>query len=947
MKCKVLLWCCALLSCVTTVACVEEIQSELLVSTQLPCDIRLPDGADPDLLLVEWFHNSTLVASNEDNHTTPGYVFNTPSLNGSFPLMLPNVTFHQRGWYECQVFINGSLEGSRAVTLIVLVPPSLSVLSSVLVMGRESNLQCEATGFYPRDISFLWTQQGSEAMSSDAIITLYRSPDGLYRAVSSLPVTLTVPLNSNLSFRCEVKHEALRNTLIKEVKPSIIYLPSVSVSPIPAFKRSDPLTLSCDVSGFSPPNASVRWIQNGSALPDPAPVELNLDGTYRTRHFYTLTEEQRSLGGEVQCVVDQPLVSDGVSASVNLTVADPLVQEVILTKAAKASVAMMVISITLVLLLCFGFSWRRRDEKQKSLSVSGIILPPRVVVGQKGRITVSIEGRRADRVQTAWFLNDIPIADTTCTGPHHGRMSRVSVISSPPYMSRLSRVSVTSMSEKGPLLPLTAPGHYKLHTQQPLHSSSGGNKQLLSSVTFIPSLSLHKGAVFKCQVSYKGKDKVVEERVSDKFTVLAAPEVSEIRFSDSSESADTTMLTVQASRFHPDVITFRWFCEGGELSPVAVAPALAAPRPDAEGFFSAMSQCRLPRAELQKGGTRVWVTVHHIALKQPITRETRGFIRKPTVSEITTSTHNSTPILSCEITGFYPPDVAVTWLQLQRVPRSPTPGHEEEEEEEDDDEDEERVEVTEGTQLWGPLLMEPRMYRATAMLPSQGSEVKGLEPMEAVICRVDHCTFQAPVERIWRRANTVPPTIPKSLAVQWRKDGVAVFSVCLRGDNSNTELLWAAGGARMNTLLSKEMLRRDGQRHKRLTSTCALLRLPSQASQRGGTSLLNGQVEKPKDPILKCEAEVAFIDDEEEDEVRRSGGSLEDTKGEERVEKSKGEREDQMEEVDPALVNPVELVQDTSTVDLETLRVSLEITHPALNSPVYLTWTDSKDVAPQ
>lgn len=48
--------------------------------------------------------------------------------------------------------------------------------------------------------------------------------------------------------------------------------------------------------------------------------------------------------------------------------------------------------------------------------VSGIILPPRVIVGQKGRVTVSIEGRRVDRVQTAWFLNDTPISDTSLTG---------------------------------------------------------------------------------------------------------------------------------------------------------------------------------------------------------------------------------------------------------------------------------------------------------------------------------------------------------------------------------------------------------------------------------------------------------------------------------------------------------------------------------------------------
>ena len=56
------------------------------------------------------------------------------------------------------------------------------------------------------------------------------------------------------------------------------------------------------------------------------------------------------------------------------------------------------------------------SEKKKSLNVSGIILPPRVIVGQKGRVTCSIEGRMVDRVQTTWFLNDTPITDTSLTG---------------------------------------------------------------------------------------------------------------------------------------------------------------------------------------------------------------------------------------------------------------------------------------------------------------------------------------------------------------------------------------------------------------------------------------------------------------------------------------------------------------------------------------------------
>lgn len=77
------------------------------------------------------------------------------------------------------------------------------------------------------------------------------------------------------------------------------------------------------------------------------------------------------------------------------------------------------------------------------------------------------------------------------------------------------------VSEKGPLLSSRGQmGYYKLHTQGPLHSSGSGIQQLTSSLTFIPQISTHKGAVFKCQVSYVGKDKIVVERVSEKFTIL-------------------------------------------------------------------------------------------------------------------------------------------------------------------------------------------------------------------------------------------------------------------------------------------------------------------------------------------------------------------------------------------------------------------------------------------
>lgn len=86
-------------------------------------------------------------------------------------------------------------------------------------------------------------------------------------------------------------------------------------------------------------------------------------------------------------------------------------------------------------------------------------------------------------------------------------------------------------SEKGPLLSSRGEmGYYKLRTQGPLHSSGSGIQQLISSLTFIPQISVHKGAVFKCQVFYAGKDKIVAERVSEKFTILCKAIFSPFHF---------------------------------------------------------------------------------------------------------------------------------------------------------------------------------------------------------------------------------------------------------------------------------------------------------------------------------------------------------------------------------------------------------------------------------
>ncbi|KAM6897993.1 uncharacterized protein PEZ65_020096 [Lycodopsis pacificus] len=845
MRCKVLAYV-VLLTLIKHVS-PSGIQAGPNTNATLPCNVTLPFPLNESLLEVNWISNGTDVASFRDaaTHIQEGLSWDSSNfVNGDFSLTVLRAALDLQGVYECTVSYNSTTLHSSNITFSILASPTLSVPQQWVVLETESQLKCHADGFYPPPVSFSWTRDG-QVIQPPYDVEGEQTPDGYHMAVGNLTLYPSRE-DQNVTFGCKVFHKGSNQDL--DFQLNITYTPSVGLSAVPSRPGNTPLTLYCDVESFYPEEISVSWLQNSTALPEPPATEQNPDGTYRTRHYYTLSPEQRERGGKVECAVNQPGVVHPVSGSEHLEKLDPQDETPVLTKSAKASVAMMCISIVLVFLLCFGFSWRRRDEKQKSLSVSGIILPPRVIVGHKGRVTVSIEGRRVDRVQTAWFLDDTPISDTSLTA-----------------------------SENGPLLPSRGEmGYYKLHTQGPLHSSGSGTQQLISSLTFIPRISVHKAAVFKCQVSYMGKDKIVVERVSEKFTILSAPEVSEIQLAETPSNSDVISMTVRASHFHPDVITFRWFCQGSELSPVA-SQASSSPRPDSEGFFAASSQCKLPRSELEKGGTKVWVSVHHIALKQPVTRETRDF---------------------------YPPNITVTWLRLR--------------EGEQDDREEE---VMEGEEMWGPVQTHPRLFRATATLKRKATNQEKRERGGGIICRVEHCSLQEPVEKHWRNVDIVAPSIPPSLSVCWSSEGVGVFSLLLKGGHPKVKLLWAAGGPTLSPLVSNETeeIGDDGQRE--LKSVCALER---------STSL----------PKTK-----AAVTDPDTDGIEYIDGDNNNIDRDEETKSEVDEDSDKEGEEDPGAlhINRVNLRKGPRENERPRLRVCVEITHTALKLPAYRTWTEPNE----
>ncbi|TNN37372.1 hypothetical protein EYF80_052466 [Liparis tanakae] len=198
------------------------------------------------------------------------------------------------------------------------------------------------------------------------------------------------------------------------------------------------------------------------------------------------------------------------------------------------------------------------------------------------------------------------------------------------------------------------------------------------------------------------------------------------------------------------------------------------------------------------------------------------------------------------MTDFYPPNITVTWLKLREGER-----------------DDREEEVIAGGEMWGPVQTHPRLYRATATLKRKATS-QDKKRGGGIMCRVEHCSLQEPIEKQWRSVDIVAPSIPPSISVCWSSEGVGVFSLLLKGGHPKVKLLWAAGGPTLSSLVSNETeeIGDDGQRE--LRSVCALERsssLPSPTDKRLQRRQ-NGHAIKTKAAVTDPDAEgIEYIDE--------------------------------------------------------------------------------------
>ncbi|XP_062058513.1 signal-regulatory protein beta-1-like [Lepus europaeus] len=199
------------------------------------------------------------------------------------------VKFQKMGAYDVEIKSGG---GTQMSVRAKPSPPQVSGPSTRARPGQRVNITCMSAGFFPRNISMRWFENGMEL---PALETQVLSPPG----ASSYNVTSTVVVSLSLSslhsqITCQVAHSELQSPLRGHMNISQ-FLQGLQAS-----------VLTCHVQGFYPEDLQVAWLPRSACVQTSgAPGSTsNPDGTFsKDCHILVSTSELRD--DRVTCQVGQ------------------------------------------------------------------------------------------------------------------------------------------------------------------------------------------------------------------------------------------------------------------------------------------------------------------------------------------------------------------------------------------------------------------------------------------------------------------------------------------------------------------------------------------------------------------------------------------------------------------------------------------------------------------
>ncbi|XP_039620425.1 uncharacterized protein LOC120536163 [Polypterus senegalus] len=368
-----------------------------------------PDPLDPNKVTMVWTQHGLSIAKYDQGVVTtiPRISLNTEELeNGSVSLVYRFINTEDEGQHRCEVEYEGE-EGEVDMHVTVRAAPDILYLRMDSdPQSSEVNLTCEASNFYPLNISFTFKRKAvtlkTERVTSEENPFVWPVSDGSFAAESVYSVDVATILGSTEPFTCEVAHEALDQPMSREVMNPVA--PVVSLVGIAVLCKESQVV--CMAEGFFPQSAIFIWRKSEEVVKTEDSQSIYHD-TYSAESHYKFTPYSRE---PLSCEVKH---MTGVSERKYVTYSG----------LAQVEIIWMTVAITIIIFIGLFILWWS--------SVGLFPLIPLEVDGVPRALQCTLTGWALRMVTVEWSRNDQQISvdddEETLGDPPEYSMERLPV----------------------------------------------------------------------------------------------------------------------------------------------------------------------------------------------------------------------------------------------------------------------------------------------------------------------------------------------------------------------------------------------------------------------------------------------------------------------------------------------------------------------------------------
>ncbi|KAG8450706.1 hypothetical protein GDO86_003108, partial [Hymenochirus boettgeri] len=154
-----------------------------------------------------------------------GISMNMDEINkGSASIVVKSMTLENQGLYTCSVSV-GPLFGDQLIHLEAVETPTvtLNVKSLLLEKGEEQKIVCEASNYYPLDVTIEWLQESRDqgllpVALTNVLFSAHKNNRNGTFSLSSFFLLTASPQDDGSVFTCRVDHVSLKYPIKKTVK---------------------------------------------------------------------------------------------------------------------------------------------------------------------------------------------------------------------------------------------------------------------------------------------------------------------------------------------------------------------------------------------------------------------------------------------------------------------------------------------------------------------------------------------------------------------------------------------------------------------------------------------------------------------------------------------------------------------------------------------------------